>query len=104
MFRIRLSLWIVIAIGLWLHPCAANDDLDAGYDAVGRHDYTNAITHLTQAIDSGELSQRQMLLALEARSGTRIEMGQWDLALADCELALSIDADHGPTLINRAIV
>jgi lipoprotein NlpI len=83
---------------------AANDDLDAAFDAAGRHDWPNAITYLTRAIDSGKLSRHQTLQALEARSGTRIAMGQLDLALADCNLALSIDPDHGPTLINRAIV
>lgn len=104
MFRAIFYMFVVAGLSICSQTNAANDDLTAGLAAADRGDWNAAIELVTQAIDAGSLSREEMLLALEARSGSRISLGQIGSALEDCETALSIDPDYGPALINRGVV
>jgi tetratricopeptide (TPR) repeat protein len=60
------------------------------------------ITALTPEIDSGGLTEAQLVRALALRCWAYYEKSLFDLAVADCNRALASQPDHGMALVMRA--
>ncbi|MDX6748736.1 SH3 domain-containing protein [Geminicoccaceae bacterium 1502E] len=86
----------VILAALWLACSAAPlhadaiDDVEAGNESFHGARYQEAIDAFTRAIESGELGEEALVIALNNRGVTFNEIGDYDQAVADYREALRL--------------
>jgi len=68
-----------------------------------RGEYGLAIRRLTQAIDSGELSQENLSIAYYNRGNAWSNKGKYNRAIADYTKAIEIDPEYADAYHNRAL-
>ena len=91
-------------VGLFAAPHARAGGLDqakAGLTALATQDYRQAITQLTDAMDSNELPGEQIHLFLVARGYAKAALGDYNAAIEDYAKALEKNAGYAPALFNR---
>lgn len=78
------------------------DVIELGGEAAHKENVEGMITDLTPQIDSGRLSEAQLVGALALRCWAYYEKDLFDLAVADCNRVLASRPDHGMALALRA--
>ena len=81
----------------------ALDDVKAGFAAVERGDGKEAVTLLTRAIDSGELSIGNRFLARVNRGNLFLEEGRYDRAVEDFTSAITVNPLYALVYYNRSL-
>jgi tetratricopeptide (TPR) repeat protein len=95
---LRFPLAMVLSAILCTPACASGrSDLKAGYDALRRHDYEQAIALLTSAIETGDLSRANLALAYHYRGAEYLKTGRPDAAIADLDRAIALEPTKLPT-------
>ena len=86
-------------------PCRAAagglDQAKAALTALSAQDYQNAVTQLTEAMDSNELPGEQAHLFLAARGYAKAALGDYNAAIEDYSKALEKDTGYVAALFNR---
>lgn len=77
------------------------DQAKAGLAALADQDYHQAVTLLTEAMDSNELPGEQVHLFLAARGYAKAALGDYNAAIEDYSKALEKDAGYLPAVFNR---
>lgn len=75
------------------------DVIELGGEAAHKENVEGMITALTPEIDSGGLTEAQLVRALALRCWAYYEKSLFDLAVADCNRALASQPDHGTALV-----
>ena len=78
------------------------DVIELGGEAAHKETVEGMITDLTPEIDSGRLTEDQLVRALAVRCWAYYEKDLFDLAVADCNRVLGSRPDHGTALLLRA--
>jgi lipoprotein NlpI len=78
------------------------DVIELGGEAAHKETVEGMITDLTPEIDSGRLTEAQLVRALAVRCWAYYEKDLFDLAVADCNRVLASRPDHGTALLLRA--
>jgi tetratricopeptide (TPR) repeat protein len=101
--RFSFAAGIAVATCIAGVACAdAVSDAKAGQDALNRNDNAGAVALFSRAIDSHGLSQDGQESAYVERATAFMAMRQFDLALADLDLAQSISPDDPDAKTMRA--
>lgn len=79
----------------------AIEDIYAGIDARKRGEYDESIRFYSRALESEGLSQNNRAVALNNRCNTYNDIGQYDLAISDCNEAIRLQPDSAPQFNNR---
>ncbi|HYM19347.1 MAG TPA: tetratricopeptide repeat protein [Micropepsaceae bacterium] len=82
---------------------SSRSDLAAGYASVLHREYDKAIALLTDAIDSGDLNQRDLALAYHWRGAEHLKKNEDGLALADLDRALGLDPKLATAYSDRGV-
>jgi tetratricopeptide (TPR) repeat protein len=82
---------------------SSGSDLKAGYAAVLRHQYDQAIARLTAAIDAGVLNPRDQALAYQWRGAEYLHKGEDELAILDFNRALDLDPTLATAYSDRGV-
>jgi tetratricopeptide (TPR) repeat protein len=82
-------------------PAGGLEQAKAGLAALSSEDYPQAVTHLTEAIDSNELPEEQVYAFYTARGFAKAAMGDGDAAIEDYSKALEKKPDYAPAAYNR---
>jgi tetratricopeptide (TPR) repeat protein len=93
-----LSLMFFLASPAW---AGGLDDANAGLAALNGHNYDEAIRLYTKAIESGELSQKDLSIVLYNRGLAWKDKGDYDKAIADYTKAIELDPKHTSAYYNR---
>jgi tetratricopeptide (TPR) repeat protein len=100
---IAVTVLLSAVLPLPAHASGGRMEFKAGYSAILRHDHDRAISHFTDAIDSGELPPAELALAYHFRGADYLKIGHDDEAIADFDRALALNPSF-PTVYNdRAI-
>src|SRR5258708_36775992 len=92
MFRIALGLALALAALVSLPAQASGKaDLKSGYAALLRHDYGLAIGYLTSAIEAGDLSRANLVLAYHYRGAEYLKTDRYDEAIDDFDRAIALE-------------
>src|SRR5882672_6188834 len=78
------------------------DAIELGGEAAHKETVEGMITDLTPQIESGRLSEAQLVRALALRCWAYYEKSLFDLAVVDCNRLLASRPDHGMALVLRA--
>ncbi|OGP81886.1 MAG: hypothetical protein A2Z08_03775, partial [Deltaproteobacteria bacterium RBG_16_54_11] len=97
---LSLSLMICLPSSLW---AGGLDDLDAGITAGKTGNYDEAIRLCTKAIESGELSGKNLSSVYCTRGTAWAEKGDYDKAIADINKAIEIDPKDAMAYYNRGL-
>jgi tetratricopeptide (TPR) repeat protein len=93
MFLIFLFLSLMVCITS-LGWAGAMDDAKAGIEAFKGRDYDKAIQLFTKAIDSGELSQKNLGIAYYNRGFAWLYKADYDKAIADYTKAIELKPEY----------
>lgn len=77
------------------------DQAKAALTALSAEDYHDAVTQLTEAMDSNELPGEQVHLFLAARGYAKAALGEYNAAIEDYSKALDKKAGYVTALFNR---
>lgn len=88
----RFALDFLFAITLAVPAYASGrSDMRAGYDALRRHDYDNAISLFTSAIEAGDLTHANLALVYQYRGAEYLKTERYDEAIADFDRAILLE-------------
>ena len=77
------------------------EDAEAGFEAQKRGDYDKAIVLFTKAIESGELSVKQLAIIYGGRGNVWCDKGDYDKAISDYTKAIEINPKNALAYNNR---
>ena len=80
------------------------EDAEAGFEAQKRGDYDKAIVLFTKAIESGELSVKQLAIIYGGRGNVWCDKGDYDKAISDYTKAIEINPQYANAYYNRGYV
>ncbi len=105
---IRITWFLLAALAVLTLPGVAHADgladLNAGMAAQTRGDLDGAIQLYTRAIDSGDLTPENQVVAYNNRGGAYLDKGDQDAALRDFDAMIRIDPNLAKGYYNRALV
>ena len=77
------------------------EDAEAGFEAQKRGDYDKAIVLFTKAIESGELSVKQLAIIYGGRGNVWCDKGDYDKAISDYTKAIEINPQYDKPYYSR---
>lgn len=101
---VRAAIIFMVALLLWA-PARADglDELVAGMRARQSGDHQGAISHLTLALDSAELSEKERAAALVKRGDSYYATNRRDLAHRDYSEAAILNPGHLQAVLSRGV-
>jgi tetratricopeptide (TPR) repeat protein len=97
-------LLVLSVVAFAQEPSGAEADWRAGLEAEQAQDWDGAIDLYSRAIESGELSQRELARVFRSRGNVRHTMGEDSEALQDYETSLRLDPDYANAWISRGVI
>ncbi len=101
---VRAGIVFILVLLLWT-PARADgiDELVAGMRAQQNGDHQGAISHLTLALASAELNQKERAAALVKRGDSYYATNRWNLAHRDYSEAAILNPSHLQAVLSRGV-
>jgi tetratricopeptide (TPR) repeat protein len=98
-----IALWVLLSAGAVPAHASALGDFSAGYDAMLKKNYDQAILRFTSAIATGDLKPANLALAYHYRGAEYLKTGRDDDAIADLDRAVALNPTLETAYYDRAI-